>query len=84
MFLEELALELAKYLNINEYAINLEKNKLFYRLIYSFRLVKEEILKIYIKNNLVNSFIALFKSFAKVFILFIKKLDNNFYLCINY
>ena len=57
---------------------------LFIRLIYSLSLIKFKILKVYIENNLANSFIRLFKSPAKASIFFDKKLDKNLKLCINY
>ena len=43
-----------------------------------------KILKIYIKINLANNFIYLLKFFIKVFILFNKKYDRDFYLYIDY
>ena len=47
-------------------------------------LKKLEIFNAYIKTNLVIDFILSFKSSVKAFILFFKKLNNSFYLCINY
>lgn len=50
---------------------NLEKSKyLFYGLIYTLDLIKLVILKAYIKTNLVNNFIWLFKFFANIPIIF--------------
>lgn len=43
-----------------------------------------KIFKIYIKINLVNSFICLFKFLAKTLILFVQKLDGIFHLYIDY
>ena len=58
IFLIENIAELLENIGINEYAIKLEKNKqLLFEFIYSLKLVKLETLKIYIKLNLVNSFI---------------------------
>ena len=63
-----------KYTIINNHFIKLEKNKqLFFKLIYSLRLIKLEIMKIYIKTNLVNDFIQFFKSLIKVLIFFNQK-----------
>lgn len=51
-------LELFKDYNINIYTIKLKlNNQLSYRLIYSLEPIKLEIIKIYIKINLVNNFI---------------------------
>ena len=56
---------------MNNLVIKLKKNKqLSFKLIYNLKLVELEILKIYIKTNLVNSFIWSSKSLVKVFILF--------------
>ena len=41
-------------------------------------------MKTYIKINLVNNFIKPFKSTANTFILFNKKLDGSFRLCVDY
>ena len=58
---------------MNNYNIKIKKDKqLFYRLIYSLKLIKLKILKIYIKINLINRFIKIFKFFIKVFIFLIK------------
>lgn len=85
VFLKKLDIELSKYSNINKHFINLELNKQpLYSQIYSLESVKLETLKTYIKTNLVNSFIWLFKSSCKVPILFIQKLDNNLCLNVNY
>ena len=42
------------------------------------------ILKILINKNLVNEFIVCFKFSVEIFILFIKKRDENLKLCVNY
>ena len=77
--------ELLENTRINKYAIKLEKDKQSsFRLIYSLRLVELETLKIYIKTNLVNAFIRLSKFPARAPILFDKKPDRNFRLCVNY
>ena len=56
---------------MNDYAIKLEESKQPpFEPIYSLGLVELEILKTYIKANLANGFIWLFKSPAGAFILF--------------
>ena len=58
VFSKKLAIKLSKYLYINKYAINPEKDKqLIYKLIYSLELIKLESFKTYFKTNLANSFI---------------------------
>ena len=56
---------------MNDYTIKLKKDKqLFFKLIYSLKPIELEILKIYIKINLINNFIQLFQFFTRIFILF--------------
>lgn len=45
--------------------------------------MKLEILKTYIKTNLAKGFIKLFKFLAGTLILFIKKRNDSFQLCVN-
>lgn len=72
-------------MDINKHAIKLIKDKqLFYRSIYSLSLVKLKTFKTYIKTNLANRFIWSFKFTTNASIFFIYRLNNNFYLCINY
>ena len=60
-----------KYTRINNYIIQLKKDKQpFFGLIYNLRSIELEILKIYIKTNLANGFIRLFKSFTNTLIFF--------------
>lgn len=74
-----------KFLKITEYVIKLEVDKqLSYRSIYSIEVVELIIFKTYTKTNLGNSLIWLFKSSAKVLILFIKKLNSSFCLYMDY
>ena len=62
VFLSKFAIEFSKYISINNYIIKLKKYKqLSYNPIYNLKLVKLEILIIYVKINLVNSFIKSFK-----------------------
>lgn len=58
IFLKEKTLVLLELIKLNQYTIQPQNNKQsFYRPIHSLRLIKLEILKTYIKTNLVNSFI---------------------------
>lgn len=77
-FLPKLALELSKYMDINNHAIlEVDNWQLLYSLIYSLDQIKSEILKTCIKNNLANNFIRFFKFFVGASILFDKKSDKN-------
>ena len=70
---------------MKEHAIKLEKGKQSpFRLIYSLGLVELETLKNYIKTILANSFIQPFKSPAGASILFNRKPDKSFHLCVDY
>lgn len=85
VFLEKLAVKLFKYTNINKHIINLEPGKQSpYGPINSPRLIELKILRIFIKTNLANDFICLFKSLAGAFILFVQKLDGSFHLYMDY
>ena len=58
VFSIENIIKLPKHSKIIDYAIELKKDKqLFFKLIYSLKLVKLKILKTYIKTNLANNFI---------------------------
>ena len=71
VFLVKNIAKLAEYIKINDYTIELKKDKqLSFKLIYSLGLVKLETLKTYIKTNLANSFIWFSKSSINIFILF--------------
>ena len=85
IFLEEKALVLPECIKLNQHAINLENgNQPPYRLIYSLGLVELETLKTYIKIHLKTWYIQLSKSPTGTPILFDKKLDSSFCLCIDY
>ena len=85
IFLEKKALVLLEHTKSNKHAINLKDDKQpSYRLIYSLGPVKLKTLKIYIKTHLKTGFIQSSKSPVGAFILFDKKPDNNFRLCIDY
>lgn len=78
------AAKLPEYNEINNYYINLLKDKQPpYSLIYSLEFVELETLKIYIEANLVNGFIGPSKSLISTLILFIQKKNGSFHLCIN-
>ena len=85
VFLEEKTLVFLKRTKLNKHDINLEDGKqLPDRPIYSLGLVELETLKTYIETHLKTGFIQLSKSFADAPILFDKKPDGNFRLCIDY
>lgn len=72
IFLCDFIAELLKYININNYSINLVDNKqLPNNLIYSKQPVKLEILKAYIKTNLIKRFIQSFNLLISTLILFV-------------
>lgn len=77
--------KLLEYTGINKHVINLiNSQQISYKLIYSLSFVELEILKIYIEINLANDFIMPSKSLAGTSILFIKKLNKNLQLYIDY
>lgn len=85
MFSFELAIELPENTDINKYSIKLENDKQQpYGPIYSLRLVELEILKTYIEIYLETGFIQIFKTPAGVLILFNKKPESSFHLCVDY
>ena len=86
VFSLDLASKLPEDTKINNHAIKLVDGyqQLLYGPIYSLRPVKLEILKAYIETNLANDFIRPFKSPANVLILFDRKSDDFFHLCVNY
>ena len=85
VFLEEKALVLPECSKLNEHIIDLEDNKQpLYGSIYSLGLVSLETLKTYIETHLKTGFIRPSKSSAGAPILFNKKSNGSFYLCVNY
>ena len=85
IFFKDLVVELSKYIKINNYTIDLiKRHQPLYKSIYNLKSLELETLKAYIKINLANSFIKYFESPASAPILFIKKSDGSFQLCINY
>ena len=85
VFLAENAAELPENIGINEYAIKLEKSKKpLFSLIYSLEPIELETMKSYIKINLANSFIQLFKSPAGAPIFFNRKPNRSLRFCMDY
>ena len=83
-FMEYIA-ELSEHIGINDHAIKLEKEKqLLFGPIYSLGPIELEIWKTYIKTNLANNFIRLFKYPVKLPILFDQKPNKSLCLCIDY
>ena len=85
IFLLKLAAELSKYMRINDYAIKLIDDwQPLYNFIYNLGLVKLEILKTNIENNLANSFIRSLKFLVGAHIFFNKKPDSSLRLYVDY
>lgn len=85
VFPPNLAIKLPENTSINKHAIELKDGKQpLYRPIYSLGLIELEILKIYIKTYSKTQFVWPSKSSADASILFDKKPDSNFCLCIDY
>ena len=85
IFLEKSANVLPEQTGANEHAIELEEGKQpSYGPIYSVRPVELETLNTYIETNLTNSFIRTSKSPASAPILFVRKPNGSFRLCVNY
>ena len=85
ILLKKLANILSERTGVNEHAIELEKGKqLPYEPIYSLGPIELKTLKTYIETNLANNFIQTSKSLACALILFVRKPDGSYCLCINY
>ena len=85
VFSPDLAFELPEHIGINDHAIELVNGQQpSYGPIYSLEPVELETLKAYIETNLANGFIRPSKSPAGAPILFDRKSDGSFRLCINY
>ena len=85
IFSFNLAIELPKNTGINKHGIKLKDDKqLPYGPIYSLERVELETLKTYIKTHLKTGFIWPSKSLAGALILFDKKPDRSFCLCVDY
>lgn len=85
IFSLDLEMELSENAKINKHIIKLIDGKQsLYEPIYALNLVELEILKTYIETHLKTGFIQPSSSFARALIIFDKKLNGNFYLCIDY
>ncbi len=85
IFSLKLAAEFPKPTGINDHTIELVDNQqLPYGSIYSLGQVELVTLKAYIKNNLANSFIKLFKFSTRAPIFFDKKLNKSLSFCKDY
>ena len=85
VFSTENVAELPENTRMNEHAIELEEGKQpLFGPIYSLGSVELETLKTYIKTNLANGFIRPSKSPAGAPILFDRKPDRSFRLCVDY
>ena len=85
VFSKKLANVLPKQTGANEHAIELEEGKQPpYKPIYSLEPFEFETLKTYIKTNLANDFIRALKSPVGAPILFVRKLNGSFCLCVDY
>ena len=85
VFSSDLASKLPKHTGINNHAIDLvDCQQPPYRPIYSLGAVELETLKAYIETNLANGFIRPSKHPAGALILFERKSDGFFQLCVDY
>ena len=85
VFLAENVAELLKNTGINKHVIELEEGKqLIFGPIYGLNPVELKTLKTYIEINLASNFIHLFRSPAGAPILFNKKPNKGFFLCVDY
>ena len=79
------AAELPENTGMNEHTIKLKEGKQpLFSPIYNLEPVELETLKTYIETNLANGFIQPFKSPAGALILFDRKPDRSFRLCVDY
>ena len=85
VFLDKKALILPGVTELNQHVIKLQEGQQStYRPIYSLGLIELKTLKTYIETNFTNGFIWPSKSPASAPILFVRKLDGSFRLCVNY
>ena len=85
VFSLDLTSKLSEHIKINDHAIELVDNQQPpYSPIYNLESMELETLKAYIKTNLANGFIRPSKSPAGASILFDRKSDGSFRLCVNY
>ncbi len=84
IFFQKKAHKFSKH-DFHDYAIEILSNRdSFFDFIYNLSAIKLKILKNYINEYIKKNFIIKFVSFAKVFILFVKKLNDKLRLCVNY
>jgi hypothetical protein len=84
IFSEIKAHKLSKH-DSHDHVIEISSNRdSFFDFIYNLSATKLKILKNYIDEYMKKSFITEFVSFAKVFILFVKKTNDKLRLCVNY
>ena len=85
MFSEESTNVLSEQTKANKHTIKFEEGKqLSYEPIYRLEPVELKTFKTYIETNLANGFIKASKSPARAPILFVRKANSSFCLCINY
>lgn len=85
IFSLDFAAKLLEYAGINDHFIDSDKGKQpLYRPMYSLGQVQLQTLKTYIELNLASGFIRLLKSIAGAPILFIRKKNRSFRLCVDY
>ncbi len=85
VFSLKLTIKLSEHTDINNHVIKLVHDRqLSYDLIYNLGPIELKTLKAYIKNNLANSFIRLFKFLTRALILFDKKPDKSLRLYVKY
>ena len=83
-FRENLTYELSKH-KFSDHVIDFKKKaQSLYNFIYFLSKSKLKILKTYIKKHFANNFIRSFKSSIDASILFVKKKNDSFRLCVNY
>lgn len=85
LFSSGLVFKLPKHTRINNHTIELKHNyQPPYGPMYSLKPVEFETLKAYIEANLANRFIILSKSSVITLIIFDRKLNGFFWLCVDY
>jgi hypothetical protein len=83
IFFENEVRQLSKH-ESHDYVIETKKNSSMSDFIYNLSLIELKVLKSYIEDNLIKDFIISSIFSSSVFILFIKKKDNELRLCVDY
>jgi hypothetical protein len=84
IFFEVKAYKLFEH-DFHDHVIEILSNRdSFFNSIYNLSTTELKILKIYIDEYMKKNFIIEFVSFAKIFILFVKKTNDKLHLCVNY